>query len=82
MVEQQGQQAIALPGQVTNISAVSSDAKSGSTEASKSKVAEAIAQIEDQVRKQQQEEKDLKQKDGTPVRRSKRVTKGVRTSLG
>ncbi|KAJ9608703.1 hypothetical protein H2200_006474 [Cladophialophora chaetospira] len=44
------------------------------------KVAEAVKKIEKQV--QQQEEKDLKQKDGTPVRRSGRANKGVRTSLG
>ncbi|EXJ65656.1 uncharacterized protein A1O5_11183 [Cladophialophora psammophila CBS 110553] len=45
------------------------------------KVAAAVAKIEQQV-KQQDEEKNLKQKDGTAVRRSRRANKRVRTSLG
>ncbi|KIX97154.1 uncharacterized protein Z520_07268 [Fonsecaea multimorphosa CBS 102226] len=45
------------------------------------KVAAAVEKIERQV-KQQDEEKTLKQKDGTAVRRSQRANKGVRTSLG
>lgn len=45
------------------------------------RVAVAVANIEAQVNRQQ-EEKDMKQKDGTPVRRSQRKNKGVRTSLG
>lgn len=45
------------------------------------RVAAAVANIEAQVH-QQQEDKDAKQKDGTPVRRSQRKNKGFRTSLG
>ncbi|OAP59635.1 hypothetical protein AYL99_06933 [Fonsecaea erecta] len=45
------------------------------------KVAAAVAKIEQQV-KQQDDEKHLKQKDGTAVRRSQRANKGVRTSFG
>jgi hypothetical protein len=44
------------------------------------KVAEAVKNIERQVR--QQEKQDLMQKDGTPVRRSARANKGVRTPTG
>lgn len=47
----------------------------------KGRVAAAVANIEAQVNRQQ-EDKDAKQKDGTPVRRSQRKNKGVRTSLG
>ncbi|EXJ64708.1 hypothetical protein A1O7_01046 [Cladophialophora yegresii CBS 114405] len=43
------------------------------------KVAEAVRNIERQVLQQEQ---DLKQKDGSQVRRSARANKGVRTSLG
>ncbi|KAK5048001.1 hypothetical protein LTR84_006191 [Exophiala bonariae] len=45
------------------------------------RVAAAVASIEAQVHRQQQD-KDTKQKDGTPVRRSQRRNKGVRNSLG
>ncbi|KAK4943203.1 hypothetical protein LTR10_017227 [Elasticomyces elasticus] len=44
------------------------------------KVAAAVNKIEKQVM-QQEETKHLKQKDGTPVRRSQRVNKAVRTSV-
>ncbi|OCT44182.1 hypothetical protein CLCR_00551 [Cladophialophora carrionii] len=43
------------------------------------KVAEAVRNIERQL---QQQEKHLKQKNGSPVRRSARANKGVRTSSG
>lgn len=45
------------------------------------RVAAAVAVIEAQVNRQQ-EDQNAKQKDGTPVRRSQRRNKGVRTSLG
>lgn len=44
------------------------------------KVAAAAEKIEQQMCSQ--EEDNIKQKDGTPVRRSRRANKGVRTSLG
>ncbi|EXJ86598.1 hypothetical protein A1O3_03551 [Capronia epimyces CBS 606.96] len=50
-----------------------------------SKVAAAVEKIEQQVRDREQEETGknviLKQKDGTPVRRSQRANKGTRMSL-
>lgn len=45
------------------------------------RVGAAVANIEAQISRQQ-EEKDKKQKDGTPVRRSQRKNKGVRNSSG
>jgi hypothetical protein len=44
------------------------------------KVAAAVDKIEKQV-KQQEERKNLKQKNGSPVRRSQRVKQAVRTSM-
>lgn len=48
------------------------------------KVAEAVANIEKQLKRREEEEQDKRktQKDGTPVRRSTRANKGMRTSLG
>ena len=43
-----------------------------------SKVSDAVKKIEEQVK----QDGDKKQKDGSPLRRSGRATKGVRTSLG
>ena len=46
------------------------------------KVAAAVQKIEQQVKQREEDNKDAKQKDGTPVRRSTRANKGMRTSLG
>lgn len=46
------------------------------------KVAAAVKKIEQDVRKELEEQGPKVQKDGTPVRRSRRANKGVRTSFG